>query len=456
MAVQSPSAGPASPLTGRKWTASNTTHSSGSESRSQQSPSALAVPPRTKHLSGSKAYPSSSLFHLGSIQSWCFDSKPPPPVSSVLHTSKMAAQQGATPQAAGDDLWMTDIDTDDEGESTSDDTFLIIVESPTATTSISSNDGSAGPPPPPGPPNGPFSGDSSYPFRQKYGWTTQTYTSATNTPLAEHAPSMSQMTTVTSDGSGPPPPPQATNQAGIQRPGGPWQHKQSNGGLIAVAAIVPIVALIVIGVAAFCFLRRRKRNQQAASRMTAEEMKQQAHPAPSIRPYMATNIPMPPPFEAARSLPPSTHDLSTPAPVILGPISSGAHGAYQTGIDTSDMISIVSSDARPVDPFADPEAGISEPPPPYRPNSVAPPSFVSTSRQSSVRTIGPPPATSQTHLIERSPFDDPPEHEANVADDNDDAISELSGPTLRRSMDAMSAVSDLSYQNEPVIGRTSL
>jgi hypothetical protein len=97
----------------------------------------------------------------------------------------------------------------------------------------------------------------------------------------------------------------------------------------------------------------------------------------------------------------------------------------------------------PPDPFSD-NHSLTEPPPPYRPRSAAPPSFMtSSSRHSSIRTSAAPHATSQTHLIERSPFADP----------IDDDISELSGPTTGRNEDRMSAVSDLSYQNDPVASR---
>lgn len=375
----------------------------------------------------------------------------------------MATQQGGGPQNVVEDPpWMIDLDSDDEGESaTLQGTLLVIIEGPLETNSISGNDNSAGlpgSPPDQGPYDGPYSGDSSSyspPWRQKYGWSTQTISTPPYTPLQETYPTTASSISSISSASGAPGPPPPTGRIEFQGPSGRWQHKDNDGGLIAVAAVVPIVVLLLIGAGAFYFLRRRKRKRQvAASQMTPQEMKMQMHPAPSIHPYMAP-IPMPPPFEASRSLQRSTHEISAPAPVILGPISSGANGAYQTGIDTSDMISVNSSDARPVDPFAD-NNSIAEPPPPYRPHSVAPPSFVSTSRQSSVRTIGPPPVSSQTHLIERSPFDDPSDHEDAIADndDDDDTISELSGPTLRRSMDAMSAVSDLSYQNEPTNGRS--
>ncbi|KAF2828181.1 hypothetical protein CC86DRAFT_369306 [Ophiobolus disseminans] len=140
---------------------------------------------------------------------------------------------------------------------------------------------------------------------------------------------------------------------------------------------------------------------------------------------------------------------SAPPPVILGPIPSGANGAYFTGIDTSDVVSMTSaSNLRhgPANHLSDNDS-LAEPPPPYRPRSVAPPSFTNSSRHSSFRASVAPPTTSRTRLIERSPFEDP---------EDDDVVSELSGPTARLSEDAMSAVSDISYQNDPVVNRSSI
>jgi hypothetical protein len=100
----------------------------------------------------------------------------------------------------------------------------------------------------------------------------------------------------------------------------------------------------------------------------------------------------------------------------------------------------------PVNPFNDNESLV-EPPPPYRPRSAVPPSFTNSSRHSSFRVSVAPLATSRTHLIERSPFDDSVD---------DDVVSDLSGPSAGRHDDDMSAVSDLSYQQDPVVNRTSL
>jgi hypothetical protein len=149
-------------------------------------------------------------------------------------------------------------------------------------------------------------------------------------------------------------------------------------------------------------------------------------------------------------LPPPARSPVAPQPVILGPIVPGSNGAYYTGIDTSDVVSM--HDTTGTDnPFVDQSDPHGEPPPPYRPRSIA----ATISRNTSLRQA-PPAALSETNLmavhgqIPRSPFADP----------HDDAISEFSEPTRRRfgrrNEDELSVVSDLSYQQEPVIVRPTV
>jgi hypothetical protein len=219
----------------------------------------------------------------------------------------------------------------------------------------------------------------------------------------------------------------------------------NNAPMYAAAAIVPIVVLAIIGVVAFVCLRKRKRRHAEidAAQIVPEEMK----PKPTMQPHIAPPQPamgVSREYTVTSSHFPPTSTSGYVQPIILGPIGSGSNGTYLTGMDTSDMISVTSNTLRPVDPFAD-NSSLTEPPPPYRPHSIAPPSFTSNSRHSSLRASAPP-ATSQTHLMERSPFDDP----------DDDAVSELSGPTIGRADDALSAVFDISYQRDPVVGRPSL
>lgn len=226
------------------------------------------------------------------------------------------------------------------------------------------------------------------------------------------------------------------------------KEKSHSGMIIAISTITSVVSLAAIGAIVFFCLRKRKRQREGStnSQTKAQEMMMQNEPGPTARPYMAP-LPTTAPSYAASSnhlMPPS--NVSAPPPIILGPISSGTHG---TGIDTSDVISMTSSSnfrQGPPNPFSDNDS-LTEPPPPYRPRSAAPPSLTNSSRQSSIRASTAPPTTSRTQLIERSPFDDP---------DDDDAVSELSGPTVGNGEDAMSAVSDLSYQTDPIVNRTSI
>jgi hypothetical protein len=237
-----------------------------------------------------------------------------------------------------------------------------------------------------------------------------------------------------------------------EQDGDDWGPPQgvSRGGMYAAAAITPILVLAIIAGAYFCMRKRKqKRRNIAAAQKRADEMKMQPRSPPTTRAYMAPPSSALPEYTARDDhLPPPPNPALT-QPIILGPIPSGDDGAYFTGMDTSDVVSVTAAnDLRPPppNPFSDNDS-ISEPPPPYRPRSIAPPSLSNTSRQSSVRTSAVAPVTSRTHLIGPSPFADPTE---------DDTISDVSGPTRARNEDGLSVVSDLSYQNEPVVNRSSL
>jgi hypothetical protein len=275
-------------------------------------------------------------------------------------------------------------------------------------------------------------------------------TSAT-TPYADQWGSSSPWTTSTS---------QSTLEADVSlspiRPNGgrpsDWNFSRkhaNNAPLYAAAAIVPIVVLAIIGGVTLVCLRKRKRRkaEAMATENVAEEMKMQPpkpntqqQEQPSVQAYMAPPPGSPPLPTVSVSHPPPNHLLpptstsSAFQPIILGPIGSdSSNGAYLTGMDTSDMVSVSSNTLGPVDnPFSD-NNSLREPPPPYRPYSAAPPSFTTNSRHSSLRV-----ADSQTRLIDRDPFGDP----------DNDSVSELSGSTLGRDRDGdgMSFMSDLSYQ----------
>jgi hypothetical protein len=239
---------------------------------------------------------------------------------------------------------------------------------------------------------------------------------------------------------------------GNQHPG--WhggKERVNSGGLYAAAAIIPVVVLVMVGAIVFVCMRKRKRQRadQAVAQTKDEEMKMHDRSPPVSHAYMASPPGASPQYTTTDNHLPLSPDPAHLQPIILGPISSGNNGAYFTGIDTSDVISMTSTNNMtpgPPNPFSDNDS-LAEPPPPYRPRSAAPPSLTNSSRQSSVRASIVLPATSRTHLIERSPFEDP---------FDDDAISDISSPTAEHRDDAMSAVSDVSYQNDPVCNRSSL
>jgi hypothetical protein len=205
---------------------------------------------------------------------------------------------------------------------------------------------------------------------------------------------------------------------------------------IMAAVLLPVIFMAILGVILFFYLRRRRRQKAQAQ---VQEMKTQG----------SGNYPRPhhvvPPV-----LPPLAGSPVVPQPVILGPIVPGSNGAYYTGIDTSDVVSMHDTTGTG-NPFVDQSDPHDEPPPPYRPRSIA----ATISRNASLRQA-PPAALSETNLmaahgqIPRSPFADP----------HDDAISEFSEPTRRRfgrrNEDELSIVSDLSYQQEPVIVRPAV
>jgi hypothetical protein len=297
-----------------------------------------------------------------------------------------------------------------------------------------------------GPPYGPPSG-----YGPPSAWTTL-YLSKSRAYSDQNGLGSTPTPTPTQVQSEPPTPEPTDDDFGLEN------HGADNGSnrtpIYAAAGIVPAVIIIVCFLVFFCLRKRRQKRQAIVKHGHLEEMKMQSKQIQ--RPYIAPIAPpSPPPQAALPQYSPSTPSPSHPPtasssqPVILGPIPSGNNGAYLTGMDTSDLVSMrsggVSRQGTVVDrdPFADGRS-LEEAPPPYRPSSLPPASLASTSRNSSVRMAAPPQMTSRTQLIERSPFDDP----------EDDEVSDISGPTLGRETDTMSDVSELSYQIDPVVGRS--
>jgi len=237
--------------------------------------------------------------------------------------------------------------------------------------------------------------------------------------------------------------PTSTGSVGVvNRPNSPTSAESGDGShpittmQIMAATVMPLIFMAILGVILFFYLRRRRRQK---AQVKVQEMKTQTSGNYS-RPHHVV-----PPV-----LPPPAGSPVAPQPVILGPIVPGSNGAYYTGIDTSDVVSM--HDTTGTDnPFVNQSDPHDEPPPPYRPRSIA----ATISRNTSLRQA-PPAALSETNLmtahgqIPRSPFADP----------HDDAISEFSEVTRRRfgrrNEDELSVVSDLSYQQEPVIVRPTI
>lgn len=225
--------------------------------------------------------------------------------------------------------------------------------------------------------------------------------------------------------------------------------------LYAAAGVVPVIVMSILGVFLFFYLRKRKRQREiVTTQQKLDEMKSRGQPLttapydipPPSRPSSSSpEYSVTPPAIQAHYLPPGNlppmAGPTTLQPVILGPIAPNSNGAYFTGIDTSDVVSV--NDRTGLgDPFADSNSLSEEPPPPYRPRSLPP-----ISRDSSLRM--PAAYHSRTNLIsqELSPFADPRD---------DDAVSVISGTALNRQNDAMSAVSDLSYQEDPIVSRRAV
>lgn len=305
-------------------------------------------------------------------------------------------------------------------------------------------------------PSVPFPGPSSfdkeaYKSKMQELHSTLHTTRSVENPYSEALPSSTptRITTGESD-----PTSTASNGFGSQNPPEYRKDGHKPPGMYAVAAMVPVIVMAILGVLAFFYLRKRRRQKKsarAASEAQMREMKEGNQRVVSA--HYAATPPSPPPaaqpqYPITPNTPPPPISPIAPQPVILGPIGSSSNAAYFTGIDTSDALSVNDRTALNDrtglgDPFADGNSIQDEPPPPYRPSSLPPTSIAPSSRNSSLRH---PPSSSTTNLIprsqttERSPFADP---------DDDDNVSEMSGPTSRRPRDVMSDVSDLSYQEEP-------
>lgn len=228
------------------------------------------------------------------------------------------------------------------------------------------------------------------------------------------------------------PSPTTTTDNGVKPEG---KRKGSSGPYATI--VVPIFVLLVVAVFCIWFRNRRKRQRTLVEKLSAAkppsrevEMKEDISATASLHGSNASlSVPFPAKLQHA---PPSARH-----PVILGPIARSG-----IGMDTSDDSSWTSRIV-PGYRSADGRSLHDDPPPSYRSRSIAPSSMASTSRNSSLRV----PAASRTSVTLQNPFADP---------DYVDMVSLLSGDPLRRYGDAMSAVSDISYQEDPIVPRSAL
>jgi hypothetical protein len=261
----------------------------------------------------------------------------------------------------------------------------------------------------------------------------------------------------------------SSSQAAFTPP--PYQPQSHHPPPQVFAAAGAITALLVCGlVLAACFLMyKKKRNQR---RQDAVQMAERAgapgavgavgavgvknvaahlaHPA-DTRSYMGPPTEPPPPAALASSSSSSSVPSTSGAdqPVIL---SRTMDQSYYTGIDTSDHISLAETRSHSSgETYVD---GQDEPPPPYRPASVPPISRDNSVRISNGITLDRNLRNSVRQI--RSPFDDPEEEVSDLEDEPTPLTNATSNPPpplglpppQRRDTDAVSDVSDLSYQRD--------
>ena len=237
----------------------------------------------------------------------------------------------------------------------------------------------------------------------------------------------------------------ATSSAESDSPGPAEQKQSSNSGVapatIAAAVVVPLIILSLTGFALIWLLRRRRRQlRTGGSAAVPAEMKMRRSESTALRYSM-------PPRE-----PPPALTVAGGTPLMVSSLAPTETRAYYTGIDTSDQVSMHSHAAPSHNVSLD---GEHDPPPPYRPRSVAGPPPIS--RDASVRTnarASVVPATASTGLMARTeeqqdPFADPAD---------DDTVSEISEHDHHNDThdDRLSVVSDMSYQDEPTTVRNNV
>jgi hypothetical protein len=274
-------------------------------------------------------------------------------------------------------------------------------------------------------------------------WGSSTFSTSTYTQASTYSSSSTSKHTtapgpVASLNVSPPSSTTVNNSGDTPLPGVERKGHTNHGAMYAVAGVVPVVVVTFIGLVVFLCLRKRKRQRRdvATSQVKTQAIQKKSQQS-SMAPHHIFTPSSPPPIARPHyaTVPTQLSPLQAPAlptPVILGPIGSGPNGAYLTGIDTSEVMSVDDRTGLG-NPFADGDSLKEEPPPPYRPRSVS-----LSSRNCSLQQS----FSSHRSSLRQSPFTHPQtnlvaQHDQNVrspfADPDDDTVSDVSVPSMRSS-----------------------
>jgi hypothetical protein len=241
--------------------------------------------------------------------------------------------------------------------------------------------------------------------------------------------------------------------------GDPHHHPPMSTGLMAAAGIVATVVFVFVLILLVLFLcRRTRKNRTLAAANSSRQMTTatEAQNVVDTRAYIKSSTALVRPTQSSPSTTPPSSSQPTQLPPIV--LSTTLDHSYLTGIDTSDHVSL--ADSQTANSLGE------EPPPPYRPRSIAPISreqsvHIAPSRGFSIRMADGMlpnyrPGNSIPTMEEsmQNPFEDP---------DGDISDLEDGRPCLSTTAhentacdDHLSLVSDLSYQQEPTSTHSTL
>jgi hypothetical protein len=232
-------------------------------------------------------------------------------------------------------------------------------------------------------------------------------------------------------------------------PMGPPQHHNMSTGILVAIGLVGTSVFIVLLVSLCCYLLRKARKTKRVAgnaemgdvgnrpMVTSNNLLplRNSLPLKNAQAYMKPPSGPSPSTSTSSSASPITPISNTQAPPII--LSTTVGHSYLTGIDTSDHISLA-------DNRSTQSQDMDEPPPPYRPRSIAPISrecsvHIANGMLPNYRQGASIPATEESI---HNPFEDP--EDGGISDLEDDAEAHH-----LPEHDHLSVVSDLSYQQEP-------